>query len=60
MAEPMDRTLFDALLTQSGLPLTEAERAGIHDATRHLMPMLARLHAPRSVALEPATVFVPK
>jgi hypothetical protein len=60
MAEPMDRTLFDALLTQSGLPLTEAERAGIHDATRHLMPMLARLHAPRPVALEPATVFVPK
>jgi len=60
MAEPMYRTLFDALLTHSGIPLTEAESAGIHEATRHLMPMLERLHAPRPVSLEPATVFAPK
>ena len=60
MAPKMDRALFDALLTQSGIPLTEAERAGIHEATRHLMPMLERLHAPRPVSLEPATVFCPK
>ena len=59
MAEPMDRALFDAILNASRIPLTAAERDGIHDATRHLVPMLERLHAPRPVALEPATVMRP-
>ena len=59
MAEPMDRALFDALLDHARLPLSAAAREGIHDATRHLVPMLERLHAPHPVSLEPAAVFRP-
>lgn len=59
MAEPMDRTLFDAKLDATGIPLTAAERDGIHAATAHLMPMLDRLRRDLPVTLEPATVFTP-
>lgn len=59
MPDPMDRTLFDAQLDATGLPLTLAERDAIHAATAHLMPMLARLRRDLPMALEPAPVFTP-
>ncbi len=59
MPEPMDRTLFDAKLDATGIPLTPTERDAIHAATAHLMPMLERLRRDLPMALEPATVFKP-
>jgi hypothetical protein len=55
----MDETLFDALIARAELKLTPQERAGLLDASRHLMAMLAALRPPRDVAMEPATTFRP-
>lgn len=60
MAEPMDKTLFDALMAQAGLPLTEAERADIRAASRHIMAAKEAVRTPRAVSVEPATIYAPK
>ena len=60
MAEPMEKTLFDALLARAGLPLTEAEREGIRAASRHIVAATQAVRSPREVSVEPATIYAPK
>jgi hypothetical protein len=60
MAEPMDRASFEALMKQAGLRLAEDEFARLQEASALVLPILARLRAPRPMALEPATIFVPE
>lgn len=59
MPEPMPEALFDAMIARAGLVLTPAQRASIHDASRHLTAATERLRPQDAVALEPATVFRP-
>jgi hypothetical protein len=47
----------DALLARAGLALTEAERTRIHEASRFVVAMAARVRTPRGIEAEPATVF---
>jgi len=60
MAEPMDKTQFDALMARAGLALSEVEREDIRAASRHIMGAMAAVRTPRAVSVEPATIYAPK
>ena len=60
MAEPMEKTLFDALMTRAGLPLTEAEREDIRAASHSIVAAAEAVRTPRPVSVEPATIYAPK
>lgn len=60
MAEPMEKTLFDALMARAGLPLTAEEREDIRAASRHILGAMQAVRTPREVAVEPATIYAPK
>ena len=59
MADPMPEDAFDALMDRAGIPPDPASRANIRAGSVLLTKLTARLHAPRPVTTEPATVFVP-
>lgn len=59
MPEPIPRPVFDQMMRQAGLPLTEAEAAGIRAATAHLARFAESVRRSRPVTLEPATTFRP-
>jgi len=57
-ADPMPAAAVDLLLARAGLDLTDAERAGIRDASRFIVGMAARVRPPgRGIEAEPAVTF---
>lgn len=60
MSDPLPEPLFDALMARAGLPLTAAGHASLHEASRHLVALTARLRVSRDIAVEPAPVFAPR
>jgi hypothetical protein len=58
--EPIPEPVFDALMTRAGIALDPEGRASVLGASGLFMTMVARLHAPRAVEVEPAPVFAPR
>jgi hypothetical protein len=51
---------FAVLAKQSGLPLTEAQRATLYEAYGHLEQMVERVHKALPREAEPALTFRPE
>jgi hypothetical protein len=49
---------FDAMVRQTGLPLTATQKATLYDAYWMLEAMIARISAPMLLEIEPAHVFI--
>jgi hypothetical protein len=56
---PMPEAVFDALMARARIPLDPEGRASVLGASGLFMAMIERLHAPRPVEVEPASVFAP-
>lgn len=60
MADPMPEAVFDALMARAGIRLDPEGRESVLGATSLFMALIERLHAPRAVEVEPASVFTPR
>ncbi len=60
MADPMPEAVFDALMARAGIALDPEGRESVLGATPLFMALIERLHAPRPVEVEPASVFAPR
>jgi hypothetical protein len=53
----LDDGTLDFLLARGGLAATDAQRAGLKAAYRHVMAMAARVRKPRGRMAEPALTY---
>lgn len=60
MPPPIAEPVFDALMARAGIPLDAEGRASLLGVSGLFMAMVERLHAPRPVEVEPASVFAPR
>jgi hypothetical protein len=51
---------FEVMVRQTGLPLSEAQRAEIYGAYWMLAAMIARVNTPMRREIEPAHMFTPE
>jgi hypothetical protein len=51
---------FDALIAQTGLPLSDAQKATLLEVYPTLQAMIARVTAPLPREAEPGLIFVPE
>lgn len=58
MAETVDKEQFRALAAQSGLALSEAQLAELHEMHGYLVPMIERVCRARPREAEPALIFI--
>lgn len=58
--QPIAEATLDALMAQAGIPLDAAGRTSIREGSPLLAALLARLHGPRAVEVEPAFQFLPR
>jgi hypothetical protein len=57
MKTSISKADFEVLAQQTGLPLSEAQKATLYDAYGMLEAMIARVHTPMPVEIEPAHMF---
>lgn len=57
MAVELDKAAFDALYEKSGLRLTDAQKAVLHEVYPLLRAMIARATQPMPREAEPALIF---
>ncbi len=58
--QPVPGPVLDALMARAGIPLDPDGRASVLGASHLFMALVERLHAPRPVEVEPASVFAPR
>ncbi len=51
---------FDVLAAQTGLPLSQEQKATLYDAYWMLEDMIARVNQPMGLDVEPAHIFFPE
>jgi len=60
MPSPLSPEAFDVLIAQTGLPLSEAQKATLLAVYPTLQAMIARVTAPMPREAEPGLIFVPE
>lgn len=60
MKPGISEVAFEALVAQTGLPLSQAQKQELYAAYAILESMLARVAAPLPREAEPALIFVPE
>jgi hypothetical protein len=60
MTDAISKEDFDVLAAQTGLPLSEAQKATLFAVYPTLQAMLARVTAPMPREAEPSLIFVPE
>ncbi|MEJ0018633.1 MAG: hypothetical protein WDN25_19155 [Acetobacteraceae bacterium] len=60
MKPKVSETEFDAMVKQTGLPLSKEQTATLYDAYWMIEDMIARITTPMPIEIEPAHVFIPE
>ncbi len=60
MKPNISESVFEVLVTQTGLLLSAEQKATLYDAYWMLEGMIARVNTPMPIEAEPAHIFIPE